>query len=207
MKPGWLAAWLPSNIFPPQLSDVGYRHLGSGKLRAAAINRSRRLKKVGRAPPCFPNGWFVLLESRDLSRGEVRQVDALGLNMAVFRGESGQVFVVSAYCVHLGANIAVGGRVKGDCIQCPFHNWKYSGQTGQCVEVPYSASYSTSAIRDQAKLATFTSMERNGLIFLWHHADQEEPSWNPPAIPEIESGDWVYQGRNEFYVNCHIQVQ
>ena len=144
----------------------------------------------------------MLLESRDLGRSQVRQVDALGLNLAVYRGESGSVYVVEAYCVHLGANLAVGGRVRGECIQCPFHNWKYSGKTGRCVEVPYS----TSTIPEQARLTTYTSMERNGLIFVWHHADLEEPAWSPPVIEEIESGEWLYQGRNEFYVNCHIQV-
>ena len=66
-------------------------------------------------PPPFPNGWFVLLESRlvatrqdqgsvfhfvfflfrDLPIGQVRQVDALGLNLAVFRGVLGQG------CIHL----------------------------------------------------------------------------------------------------------
>ena len=25
-------------------------------------------------------------------------------------------------------------------------------------------------------------------------------------LEEVESGEWVYQGRNEFTVNCHIQV-
>ena len=54
---------------------------------------------------------FVLLESRDLSRGQVKQVEALGQNLAVFRGsETGTVFVTEAYCPHLGANIAAGGR-------------------------------------------------------------------------------------------------
>ena len=54
---------------------------------------------------------FVLLESRDLSRGQVKQVEALGQNLAVFRGsETGTVFVTDAYCPHLGANIAAGGR-------------------------------------------------------------------------------------------------
>ena len=54
---------------------------------------------------------FVLLESRDLARGEVKQVEALGQNLAVFRGtDTGAVFVTEAYCPHLGANIAVGGR-------------------------------------------------------------------------------------------------
>ena len=114
-----------------QLQEVGYRHLGAGRLRAAAVNRARRLRKLGNTPPPFPNGWlvskyflrriifsfyppvtrFVLLESREVGRGEVRQVEALGLNLAVFRGsESGAVFVTDAYCPHLGANIAVGGR-------------------------------------------------------------------------------------------------
>ena len=53
---------------------------------------------------------FTLLESRDLGPGQVRQVDALGLNLAVYRGTSGKVFVTDAYCPHLGANIAAGGR-------------------------------------------------------------------------------------------------
>ena len=41
---------------------------------------------------------------------------------------------------------------------------------------------------------------------IWHHADSESPNWEPPIIPEVESGAWVYQGRNEFFVNCHVQV-
>ena len=42
---------------------------------------------------------------------------------------------------------------------------------------------------------------------IWHHADLESPAWEPPVIPEVESGAWVYQGRNEFFVNCHVQVR
>ena len=145
----------------------------------------------------------MLLESRDLQRGEVKQVDALGLNLAVYRSsDADTVFVTDAYCPHLGANIAVGGRVTGDCIQCPFHNWSYCGETGQCVDVPYSSA----SIPEQARLRVWTCVERNGLVLLWHHADGLPPSWDPPVIDEVEDGDWVYQGRNEFIVNCHIQV-
>ena len=43
-----------------------------------------------------------------------------------------------AYCPHLGANLAVGGRVVEDDIQCPFHLWTFSGQDGQCVDIPYA---------------------------------------------------------------------
>ena len=30
--------------------------------------------------------------------------------------------MLDAYCLHLGADIAVGGTVADDCILCPFHD-------------------------------------------------------------------------------------
>ena len=60
----------------------------------------------------------------------------LGLNLAVFRGEDGRAHVVDAYCPHLGAHLAVGGAVIGDCIQCPFHGWEFNGDTGKCTHIP-----------------------------------------------------------------------
>ena len=122
-------------------------------------------------------------------------------HMYNFTGDSGEVFITDAYCPHLGANIGVGGRVRGDCIQCPFHDWKFSGHTGKCVQVPYA----TSTIPEQAKIKTHTCLERNNLVFIWHHADKEEPAWFPPILEEVEDGSWVYQGRNEYHVNCHLQ--
>lgn len=49
-----------------------------------------------------------------------------------------QVSIVDAYCPHLGANLGVGGRVHGNCIECPFHGWQFDGETGQCVKIPYA---------------------------------------------------------------------
>ena len=111
------------------------------------------------------------------------------------------MFITDAYCPHLGANIGAGGRVSGDCIQCPFHNWKFSGHSGKCVNVPYA----TSTIPEMARLKTHICLERNNLVFMWHHAEQEEPGWFPPVLDCVEDGSWVYQGRNEYHVNCHIQ--
>ena len=61
-----------------------------------------------------------------------------GLNLAVFRGEDGLAHVVDSYCPHMGANLAVGGRVVGDCIECPFHGWQFRGSDGKCTKIPYS---------------------------------------------------------------------
>lgn len=61
-----------------------------------------------------------------------------GEQVAVFRGRDGKAHVVDAYCPHLGANLAVGGRVVGNCIECPFHGWQFNGEDGKCVRIPYA---------------------------------------------------------------------
>lgn len=58
--------------------------------------------------------------------------------MVVFRGQDGKAYVMDAYCPHLGANLAVGGRVVGNCIECPFHGWQFRGEDGRCVRIPYA---------------------------------------------------------------------
>ncbi len=60
-----------------------------------------------------------------------------GLNLAVFRGEDGQAYALDAYCPHMGANLGAGGRVVGNCVECPFHGWQFRGDTGKCTSVPY----------------------------------------------------------------------
>jgi len=60
-----------------------------------------------------------------------------GEHFAVFRSQSGKVSVLDAYCPHMGGNLAVGGRVKGECLECPFHGWVFDND-GMCVGIPYA---------------------------------------------------------------------
>ncbi|EGI69506.1 3-chlorobenzoate-3,4-dioxygenase oxygenase subunit [Acromyrmex echinatior] len=99
---------------------------------------SNKHRKVGKLPPVYPNGWFALLESSQIKNGQVKHVSALGENFAVFRTERGVVNILDAYCPHLGANMAEGGRVKGNCLECPFHSWTFRGEDGYCENIPYA---------------------------------------------------------------------
>ena len=62
----------------------------------------------------------------------------LGQNLAVFRDDKGYPHALDAYCPHLGAHLAVGGQVFGNCIECPFHGWRFRGDDGKCTYIPYS---------------------------------------------------------------------
>ena len=184
-----------------QLGDVGYLNIrGESKKSAARIYQKNR--RLGHLPPVYPNGWFHLCFSKDVAKGTVKYVQQLGEHFAVFRGESGQVHVLDAYCPHMGANLAVGGRVQGDCLNCPFHGWQFDGADGKCVNIPYAKK-----VPDFAKTRSWPCLERNREIYVWYHAEGEEPSWYPEKIEELsKDGEWAFKGMSTHYINCHIEV-
>ncbi|XP_072310932.1 cholesterol 7-desaturase nvd [Eucyclogobius newberryi] len=196
--------WLYRLLFCPlellrSLDQVGYV-VPEGRCRAQAVNEVRRRRKTGDLPPVYPNGWYRVLDSHLLRRGDVRSLTVLGQQVAVFRGQEGRAFVLDAYCPHLGANLAVGGRVVGNCIECPFHGWQFEGSDGKCAKVPYSDK-----VPDFARVRRWPCAEVNGQIYLWFHCDGVEPQWDVPEQEEISRGEWVYRGRTEHYVSAHIQ--
>ncbi len=183
------------------LHEVGYCDDSYHKQSAKDVcNMVKKQRRVGDCPPCYPNGWFAVVESHDLNVGAVKNVSCLGLNLAVFRGEDGRAHVVDAYCPHLGAHLAVGGTVVGDCIQCPFHGWEFNGDTGKCTRIP-----ATTKIPDVARVKAYNTLELNGYVHIWHHAEDIEPTWTPPELEEITNRTWKCRGRTEHYINVHIE--
>ncbi|KAM3599705.1 uncharacterized protein V6R79_010236 [Siganus canaliculatus] len=182
------------------IDDVGYV-ADDGRSKAQAANDARRRRKVGELPPVYPNGWYRVLDSHLLERGEVKGVTVLGEQVAVFRDHSGKAHVVDAYCPHLGASLAMGGRVMGDCLECPFHGWQFRGSDGKCMKIPYAEK-----VPDFAKVRSWHTCEVNGLILVWFDCDGKEPQWPVPEYKEVTNGEWIYRGRTEHFVNCHIQA-
>ncbi|XP_010719414.1 cholesterol 7-desaturase-like [Meleagris gallopavo] len=123
-----------------------------------------------------------------------------GERLAAFRTQDGQAHVVDSYCPHLGADLAAGGHVVGSCIECPFHGWRFRGEDGKCTHIPYSGK-----VPDFAKVRSWPCCEVNGMLLLWYHCDGTGPAWAVPEQPEIITGDWVFRGQTEHFVDAHIQ--
>ena len=170
----------------------------SGEAWAGQVVRRRRR---GDVPPVYPNGWFSVLHSRQLKKGDAKSVTVLGMQLAVFRGEDGQVYALDAYCPHLGANLGCGGRVLGNCLECPFHGWSFSGNDGKCVRIPYADK-----VPEFAKTEAHTVVEMNGSVYVWYHAEGIEPNWMPEEVVEISDERWRCAGMTEHTINCHIEV-
>jgi nitrite reductase/ring-hydroxylating ferredoxin subunit len=149
--------------------------------------------------PC-PNGWFAVEWSRDLHEGDVRPLRYFGEEMVLFRTRSGKARVLDPFCPHLGAHLGYGGRVMAETIRCPFHGWQYDGASGECTRIPYSER-----IPPQARLKSWPVQEKNGMVFVWYHAEGKPPEWDFPVLPEIGHPDWSEPRTFELTLKAHVQ--
>lgn len=62
-----------------------------------------------------------------------------------------------------------------------------------------------SKVPQSSKIKKWISQEINDNIFVWYHSESDQEPWHLPEVKEIKSKEFVFHGRNEFYVNCHIQ--
>ena len=133
----------------------------------------------------YPRGWFVIGFSEELAPGQVKPIRYFGQDLVLFRGETGGVKVLDAYCPHMGAHLGHPGKVVGDAIVCPFHAWKFDG-AGRCIEVPYATR-----IPPMARVPCWSVREKNGMIYLWNDRDRRGPDWEIPDLPQTADARWT----------------
>ena len=107
----------------------------------------------------FPASWYLFGHERELDQPRSKRM--LGRQLMAFRTASGRVSVIAANCSHMGADLGCG-RVIGESIQCPFHNWKY-GADGVCNHIP-----GTTTIPAFARQACYPTEVRHGYVFFFN---------------------------------------
>jgi nitrite reductase/ring-hydroxylating ferredoxin subunit len=186
---GGLPAGLPMPRDPGLLTDV---------------SRRRRVTQFAgdRYPFGVPDGWFVVAEAADLAPGDVRALHYFDRDLVLYRTAGGVPRVMDAHCPHLGAHLAVGGRVEEECIRCPFHGWRFEGESGNCVEIPYG---DVTRIPPRAHARSYPTLERNHMIWAWHHTQGGDPFYDVPEVPEFHDDDWLPIVVRDFEIRVSAQ--
>jgi len=122
---------------------------------------------VDRAPPddrfpLYPTSWYLFCRSSDVGTRPFSK-PFLGKHLVAYRTASGKLAVMDAKCSHLGSDLGAG-KVIGDVIKCPFHDWEY-GSDGRCTRIPAQRE-----IPVFARQTCYPAEERNGLIFIFNDA-------------------------------------
>jgi 3-ketosteroid 9alpha-monooxygenase subunit A len=142
----------------------------------------------------FPRGWFMIAAADEVGDTPL-PLRFFGHDFALYRGESGRVVLLDAYCPHMGTHIAknttsyvvIEGQIEGDSIRCPYHAWRF-GPDGKCDDIPYHDG----PIPEAACIKSWPVVESLGCIFVWHDPEEGEPEYPVPVVEEWNNPAWVH---------------
>jgi phenylpropionate dioxygenase-like ring-hydroxylating dioxygenase large terminal subunit len=143
-------------------------------------------------------GWYWLLQSRYLKKGQVKAVEIVGNKLAVFRGMDGTVAALDAYCPHMGSHLAEG-KVDGNQLRCFFHNWRYNAE-GQCTDIPCSMP----GYPIQVSTRSWHVKEKYNLVWIW--LGHGEPLEAIPEVPELAGTEYQSSIGKPLLKHCHPNV-
>lgn len=170
--------------------------------RMAPIN-DRHTADERRLQSEFPIGWFAVCYSDELAPGQVKPARYFAQDLAIWRGQDGVARVLNAHCAHYGANMAIGGRVEGNYLECPFHAWRYDGD-GSVREISYARVIPPQARRKNC-VPSWPTAEVNGMVMVWYHPDKAEPLWEPVVFPEIGQAHWTPFRKYQWHVYTALE--
>jgi phenylpropionate dioxygenase-like ring-hydroxylating dioxygenase large terminal subunit len=127
----------------------------------------------------IPNQWYAILESNEIKKGKPVGFTRMGEKIVAWRDDKGQLSIMSDQCPHRGVALSVG-KLKGDCIQCPFHGFEYD-TSGACKLIPANGCNTEPPKAMHVK--TYPTREEHGFIYLWWGEPQKEY----PPLPWFES--------------------
>ncbi len=134
----------------------------------------------------YINFWYPVARSTEVTNDAPVRARILGLDFVAFRDPAGQAHVLSDTCVHRGGALGKG-KIKGDCVECPYHGWQFNGG-GHCTVIPSLGDGQHPPAR--AKVDTYPVEERYGIVFAFLGDLPEEE--RPPIydITEFDAPDW-----------------
>ncbi len=142
------------------------------------------------------NTWYAAAWADEVSRNLFSR-EILEEQVLLFRREDGSIAAVSNVCPHRFAPLAKG-RLIGDVVECPYHGLQFDG-SGACVRNPHP--HGCGKIPPRARLKTYPTIERYGVIWIWM-------GWKTPDPALLPDYGWLEQPETyrEIHGLCEVKA-
>ena len=144
------------------------------------------------------NQWYAILPSKMVKVNQVIGVKRLNQELVLFRNPKGKLGCVSDQCTHRGAALHIG-KVKGQCIQCPFHGLEFD-INGKCTFIPANGKASTADI-SRYNVKNYPVREQNDIVYLWY-GNPDKVTEKLPFFDEDLDASYVYSEMEDHW-NAH----
>lgn len=136
----------------------------------------------------IPNGWYVVAATSELKDSPLA-LKCFGRGYVLWRDQSGRPTLMPDVCPHRSAKLSLG-KVRGDCIQCPFHGFEFDAH-GNCALVPEMGKPVISL-----EIPVGQVYEQNGFVWVWH--GQKDPDKPPPWFEELDDSLAMAQSSHDW---------
>lgn len=145
------------------------------------------------------NRWYIAAFADEITREPIER-KLLGLPVALYRKEDGQVVAMYGICPHRYYPLAKG-KVRGDSLVCGYHGFVFDAD-GKCSEVP---SQGTGAGFCQP---IYPIIERGPLCWIWMgDADKCDQALIPPYEDfGLDQPGWHYSSANYYHLKGRSQL-
>lgn len=75
--------------------------------------------------------WVPAADESNLQEGAINLVSPKGVSIILIK-RGGRIYALRNRCAHMSCTLA-GGRLDGDTLQCPCHEWKFDITTGEFI--------------------------------------------------------------------------
>ena len=79
-------------------------------------------------------GFVPVIDEKELNEGQMKAVRVEGKPVLLIR-QLGKIYVIDDRCPHMGCKFS-GGRLDGNVVICPCHDWRFNLETGEYEDLP-----------------------------------------------------------------------
>lgn len=142
--------------------------------------------------------WYPICPGKELKKGKSLSKSLTRQRLVVYRGESGQVYAMDAFCAHMGADLA-NGRVKGDSIECYFHQWRYDKE-GRLIQTA-----ARSPCPKGVQQRSYICEEQYGFIWVYSGDKPRHPVPKPAGLEDKSLVAWNL-AEVKLYAHHHVMM-
>lgn len=161
----------------------------------APVDRLRQLAQCGPGTPMgdlLRRFWHPIAPVEMLAAGEAKPIRVLGEILTLYRGQSGQAYLVGGHCAHRRTLLHTGW-VQDEKLRCIYHGWRFDGQ-GQCDEAPAEGPATAARVR----IPGYALREYCGLIFAYM-GPGEAPAFDLPRKLAFEQPGLIVLARKQIW--------
>jgi phenylpropionate dioxygenase-like ring-hydroxylating dioxygenase large terminal subunit len=138
------------------------------------------------APVALPRNWYMLAESREVSRGKLVTRKIADREIALFRTQAGVLAAFDGHCAHMGCHLR-HAAVIGENLRCALH-FRHIDKQGRFLRPDGTPS-------PDLRQPTYPVAERHGMIFV--HVGGE-PKHDLPMPDIVSAEEFMARPAGEF---------